>query len=428
MARNRVIYQSEALFVGPTTGGHPASHAELHRVQDISHDMSATRTDVYEFGRLASLEKAMIEAPTVTLDFSYLVTNGSNENEIGLDVAAFTSVGGASAALSKLRFGLGTFPSIISGIQAGAGGSTDEKNYYVVTVAEGQDADEAGRSADDGDTYNSHSVVGFGNAVLSNYSVNAAVGDFASASVSVEAFNVSFISGSKSPNTDGWVSGNALPTIVKGSAGLPGAGFFDLPKPTTGTANVFALRPGDIEFNFDAGAGYGTAGTAGQLNVGGAIVPTSANRDPDTVVEAAGIGEPMHIQNFSIDAPLTRTALTRLGSTFPYYRAIDFPLNVTMNVSALLADVQTGALIDLMCNDETRQIDIGMRVPCSSSDNDPSDTVNCLWRLKNARLVSQNFAATIGDNKTVDLSFEASYGGATDTDNGLFISGTPNIS
>ena len=66
MARNRVIYQSEALFVGPTTGGISNGDSKhLNRVQDISHDMAATRTDVYEFGRLAPLDKVMIEAPTV---------------------------------------------------------------------------------------------------------------------------------------------------------------------------------------------------------------------------------------------------------------------------------------------------------------------------------------------------------------------------
>ena len=84
MARNRVIYQSEALYVGPTTGGFSSVHNELHRVQSISHDMSATRTDIFEFGRLAALDKVMIEAPTVSLDFSYLLTNGENEKNIGL--------------------------------------------------------------------------------------------------------------------------------------------------------------------------------------------------------------------------------------------------------------------------------------------------------------------------------------------------------
>ena len=427
MARNRVIYQSEALYVGPTDGGNTTDHKEIHRVQDISHDMSATRTDVYEFGRLAALEKAMIEAPTVTLDFSYLVTNGSNEHDIGLNVAEYTSQGGGGKNGAN-NFGLNTFPSAISGIQAGAGGSTDEKNYYVVTVAEGVDADSDTTAGTAG--WNNHSVVGFGNGVISNYSVNAAVGDFASASVSVEAFNVSFISGSTAGlDALSWVSGSVLPTITKGTSTIAGSGNFDLAQPSTGNANVFALRPGDIEFDFDSNASSTAAADDKlQLDVGGATLPMYGSKDPEDIVEGAQEAEPMHIQNFSIDAPLTRTALTRLGSTFPYYRAIDFPLNVTMNVSALLADVQTGNLVDLMCNDEVRQIDVSMRVPCSSSDADPSAGTNCIWRLKNARLVSQNFASTIGDNKTVDLSFEASYGGATDTDNGLFISGTANLS
>ena len=422
MARNRIIYQSEALFVGPIAGGQASAHSHINRVQSISHDMSATRTDIYEFGRLAPLDKVMIEPPTVNLDFSYLCTNGDAEDKLGLCVAGHTSV----TNVDKGKFGYnGTFPSMVSGLVDDGTVSPGEKNYYVVTVPESQDVNGVVMEAGD-KRYNGYSVVGFGNGVISNYSVNGAVGDFPTASVSVEAFNVSFISGFKSDDADGFISGNAIPAVKKGDSKLMG-GAFELPVPSTGSQNVFAVRPGDITLNFDTN-NAGTAGSEGQLSVGGATLTDDTNEDPDSSLEKKGQAEPMHLQSFSIDAPLTRTALTRLGSTFPYYRAIEFPIDITLNTSAYLADVQTGSLVDLICDDQKRMIDINMRIPCTTSTaRGPSETpITLKYRLKNAQLISQNFAAAIGDTKTVDLSFRAQYGGAQDTENGLFISGHAN--
>ena len=419
MARNRVIYQSEALFVGPKAGGQASVHQELHRVQSISHDMSATRTDIFEFGRLAALDKVMIEAPTVSLDFSYLLTNGENEKNIGLVVERQTTNYTSDAA----RMDSNTLPNALSGILGNPGGSADEKNYYVVTVPEGKDADvvDGGTSTIYADTvyWNPQSIVGFGNGVLSNYSINGAVGDFASASVSIEAFNISFISGQSPTNADAWLSGDAIPSVNKGKDSLA-AGQFELRPASTGTQNVFAIRPGDVVLDFDTTA----KGRIDTLGVGGAILP--GGDDPDNEAEGATEAEPMHLQNFSIDMPLARTALTRLGSTFPYYRAIDFPLNVTMNCSALLADVSTGSLVDIMCNDGKRDINVALRRACGSSTADDAGDIEVNYRLRNAQLVSQNFSASIGDNKTVDLSFEATMGGPKDKKNGLFISGSPN--
>ena len=83
MARKRIIYQSEALFSGPSGGG---SSNQLHRVQDISHTVDVPRTDILEFDRLAALSREIIEAPTVGLDFTYYVVDG--HNVFGKEVAA----------------------------------------------------------------------------------------------------------------------------------------------------------------------------------------------------------------------------------------------------------------------------------------------------------------------------------------------------
>ena len=100
MARNRVIYQSEALFVNHQYSGHQtiditAGHTvgataatapgitadafhQIARVQNANYSFSINRTDINQFGNLARIDTAVIEAPTVSLDFSYLLTDGTN--------------------------------------------------------------------------------------------------------------------------------------------------------------------------------------------------------------------------------------------------------------------------------------------------------------------------------------------------------------
>ena len=80
MARNRVIYQSEALFVGQKTGVTDAHTSagdikQLHRVQSANYAFSVARTDVNQFGELAAIDRVVLDTPTVSLDFSYLLSN-----------------------------------------------------------------------------------------------------------------------------------------------------------------------------------------------------------------------------------------------------------------------------------------------------------------------------------------------------------------
>jgi hypothetical protein len=392
--RNRIIYQSEALFADKATrtsdDGHADTAQQLFRVQDISHDMDINRTDIFEFGQLAPLTRQIIEAPTVSLDFSYLLADGANEKTIGL---------------------------VTDGISNAISGILDdddkkEKNYYVTTVSEYNDVNVSGQ-ADVNAPYkaNRTTVVGFGNASVTNYTVNVAVGDLPTASVTCEAYNLKFDRPDQALVEGAWLSGDA-PTINKETS-KEYTDKYLIPTGSSGNLEVFSLRPGDVTMTFGAGGGE-----QDELQIGGAILPTG---DPDSASVEDG-ETPIHIQNFSIEVPLARTPLNRIGSVFPYERAVDFPLDMTVNISALLADMSTGSLVTLMCSDQDqRDITINCSIPCAS--NDDVNSRNMQFVVKNAYLQSQNMAATIGDNKTVDLSFTSQFGGVTDQSNGLFISG-----
>jgi hypothetical protein len=79
MARNRVIYQSEALYVSKNVNSTGSDeHRQLSRVQSANYNFSIERKDVNQFGQLARIDALVLKSPTVALDFSYYPTDGFN--------------------------------------------------------------------------------------------------------------------------------------------------------------------------------------------------------------------------------------------------------------------------------------------------------------------------------------------------------------
>ncbi len=381
MPRNRVIYQSEALFVTALASGgrgidivngahtsnavpHIGSGSihQIHRVQSANYSFSIARQDVNQFGTLARIDTAVIEAPTVSLDFSYLLTDGTNEAKLGIS---------ADAQWAE---------SAISGVLANASG----RNYHILTVSEGQDANTDKNSAG-AESSSTSSVISIGNGYITNYSVEGSVGGLPTASVSVEGLNIRSDTASLSMST---------PSIDP-SAGVEGSCTYHLPHPVTGVVGA-TLRPGDI-----------------QLNLGDPAVITDLSDGAD--------GNSAHIQSFTIDVPLGRSNIQKLGNAFGFAREIDFPVTVNVGISAIVADLKAGTLFDELYAEQKHELQIVMRSPSNAGAGQGSDQI--AFKIKNAQLESESFSSSIGDNKTVDLSFSATVGGPEDNTNGLFISG-----
>ena len=378
MARKRIIYQSEALYAG-TTGANGATGSasdihQLHRIQDVSHSVDVARQDINEFGKLAALSREVIEPPTVGLDFTYYLVDGYNESGLGFSVRDWTASADTSA---------------ISGMMTTGTDNTSEKNYYILTVPEGEDASKGtdGYYVTQG---SQNGVIGVGNGYITSYTVDASVGDIPSASVSVEASNLRFDVGS---------SGFARPSINT-TDGTAQGGTCVLPVSTTGILSAAALRPGDVTITF---------GTT-DLQMGGAVLPGFTRADETNTGSA-------NVQNFSIDLPLGRTPLQRMGNIFPFSRELDFPITPSLSVTANLTEISEGTLRDLLCNDAVkRDIIMTMKNKCAEG-------TSIVYQFKGATLDSQNMSSTIGDNKSVDLTFSCQVGGPSDNANGVFISG-----
>lgn len=219
MPRNRIFYPVQAVFVGPTpcTGQHSSSGnsgvnsiVQLHRIQNANYSFSVTRTDINQFSSLGAIGREIIDQPSVSLDFSYLLANVANEFALGF----YTS--GDKTAIKNLL-----------------DKTADEKNYFLATAPEGVDY------------YNwtgNYSATAIGNGFLSSYRAEASVGGLPTASVTVEGLNINFDTG---------VMAGALIPAVNPTNGVPISTWsYTLPTGTSGTAGaVSVLRPGDIELS-----------------------------------------------------------------------------------------------------------------------------------------------------------------------------------
>ena len=382
MARNRVIYQSDALYVSQninSTGS--GQHRQLDRVQSANYNFAINRQDINQFGQLARIDSVVLDTPTVNLDFSYYLTDGSNERALGFNVQT-----GSIASVSFL-----------SGMMTEISGD----NMYVITSSEGLDANLLTN------TGSIQSVIGFGNVFVTDYTLDVAVGSLPTVSVTAESSNINAtlsglvrVSGASGAFINGGSGIQTLSPAVNPSGGFPysvgltGTGVV-LPSGNnnTGANTVSALRYGDVTLSL------------GTIN-SGILSDISAGLD--------GI----HIQSASLSVPLSRTPLQRLGSKFPYARLVDFPLNVTLNVSAILNEVTAENLAATIDTNPTVDITLAIKKPGIL------DTANAMiYVLKGAKLDSESISSSIGSNKTVDLVFSTQIGGTNDTVNGLFVSG-----
>ena len=381
MAKNRVIYQSDALFASKSVDSTGIKdHEQLRRVQSANYSLNITRQDVNQFGQLARLEAIILEAPTVSFDMSYYLGDGYNEqtlnflNSTGLD----------------------------GGFVSGQISSTSGQNFYILTAPEGVDANFDPATAD-ADKYN---TIGIGNAFLTDYSLEASVGGIPTISASFEGTNMNATAG---------VSGTSA-----GYSGIEGVGI----DPTLGTALPNQAVTGYTGENFTGSGVFLPAGNqAIGTNIPTALRPgdislSLGNADGDAFVDLQGDGS-AHVQSISISIPLGRTPIDKLGSRFSFARVVDFPITPTLAVSAIVSDSQSAALTDII-NDDAFISDLQF----TFKDSDSSKTPRASYKLTNLKLDSQSFSSSIGPNKTVDLNFSLSIGGPNDGVNNVFFSGS----
>jgi len=380
MARNRVIYQSEALFTSKDYDSLSLSdHTQLHRVQSANYGFTINRQDVNQFGNLARIDSIILEAPTVNFDVTYYPTNGFNERALDFYVQNSNQTDQAQFASGHLAAGSG-------------------QNLFILTVPEGKDAN---LNKDTGETENT--VIGIGNAFLTDYTLDLSVGSLPTASVSFEASNIISDTTVSGDGTISGFSGITTPA-VNPEIGESLPGLVTLPFATGNSHSgdyvadaedqLAALRPGDIRIDL-------------------------ANFD-GTLLSDLSASEGIHVQSANLSVPLSRTPIERLGSKFPFARVVDFPVNATLSINAIVNTMDANNLASMIsgCGSQDTQDVFLTLMQCGGTET------GMRIELKGCTIDSESFSSSIGSNKSVDLTFSTQIGGTRDVNNGVFISGS----
>ena len=347
---------------------------QLKRVQNANYSFTINRQDINQFGQLSRIDAVVLEAPTVSLDFSYYLTDGENERLLGfVSDGKFQNLSGLMTR-EQNEYG---------------------NNYFILTVPEGRDAIKGDQLVDE----TNKTSISLGNGYVTDYSMEASVGAFPTASVTVEGMNI---------KSDIGTEFKQIPAIDPQDGTQICEKCFILPPADTGYG-VSVLKPGDITIDLADSA---------------LISKQISGRTPGYGSEDAGSA---HIQSFTLSTPLGRAALQRLGNTYSFAKEVDFPVTATLSVNALVADLKSGNLVNLICGG---QYDMQIRIQnpaCVVCDpNDNADGI--LIDFKKAVLDSESFSSAIGDNKTVDLTFSTQIGGPEQAGVGVFLSGFENVS
>lgn len=385
-SRTRIISQSKAVYVSPTgtLGGLTAPQIadtgfmpqQLHRVDTLSFDIDIAggRQDIREFGQLARIGTITLGDLNPSFSLGYYLGNGENEGNLGFNGLGKSAINGALQ------------DQFISGIIA-EDPAKREKNLFVLTVKEGEDAFASTTSFIDNPTGRfttaeraGHDVVSLGNCSFESYTVNFAVGEIPRVDIDGTAENITF---------DTTSSGLYNPSLNK-AGGRADTGQFMLGTPSTGNMDVLVLRPEDVTLSF----------SNEEFEFGG-----------------TDLGD-MHVQSASIEVPLSRTPIEALGSAKAVAKPLDFPINVTMSVSALLKNIQAGQIDKILtgnAGNETTNISLTVKADDGKTKHQ--------YIMQKAVMDSQGFSQGLDDNETIELTFSTQVGGVNQTDQGFFYSG-----
>jgi len=256
----------------------------------------------------------------------------------------------------------------------------DQNIFYVLSNTNAEDFSDVG-------SLSGYDVMSIGNCFLTSYSINAAVGTIPTASASYDCLNILF------QNYTG--TGTLLPSIdLTGT--IRSTGTYALTAFNLNPQNYFsnqdvrpaALRPGDVVLQMQ------------QPLIGG--------------IRYAGTVE-ANITSVNIEIPLDRKDLVGFGSNYPYDKRLLFPIIGTLSFDGVFDKAVTGDFSQIF--DDENEYDFTFVF--KNCNGDTSYTLG----VSNARVESQNFNLSIGDN----MAFSSQFSFRISETSGFTISGAAEL-
>jgi len=371
MARNRIIYNVEGLFVSPYSGEqNPYTDyylsgyqilKRIEKIQSVNYSIDENRINLAGFGSKKNIFRGLASQPTVNLNFNYIPDGFTNENRLNFDVATFQS-----SIQGPMFSGICQDNSLV-----------DKKDFYVVINNNDEDlfnnypltdysVNPTGLVDVLDPASTGYSLLHFQNCYLTNYSFSLSVGELPDVRQAYIADNIIY-----------YISGNDIPyTILNPKSGNLITNNEKIIIPKYLNPNDTQVSGNNILLPGDSNVIFSTANTTGVLFY------------TDT------------LQSINLDISFERDNLRSLNYKFPLGRTIRFPVNCNLDLSFIVEENLSGSFFDTLNRDQDYNIIINFNSSCNPNGVYPSR-----FLFSGAKFNNINYNSSIGSNKTANLSF-----------------------
>jgi len=344
--RNRITYGQSLVLCSqpPAFQTNTGNVSGLKRIQDVSVDFSFARERYKQIGSEDFVGDVHLRNADVKLNLNYYYSNGTNEALMGLNVD-----GTSGHALKYVKK------------------QNQDRNYYIL-----HGTGENYEPSNEDDFVNYYNVMGLGNAFIDSYSFSASVGAPIGVQANFSAYNMQLDDYNDS-------NGEYIPAI-------------DPSNGTISTTHKYKILTGNITdtTNLDGYIDAALSPTEIQL-----VLPSNMNVPG---LEFTGNGQMAHLQSLELAFNIDRHDLYGFGSMYPYGRRAILPVLGSLNFSAVASEFTTGTL-NTIINSGEREFDFTFNfLNCSGQ-------TGLQLVVEKAKMDSQSFRESIGDNAAVDVAF-----------------------
>ena len=403
MSRNRITYQTQALYTGPapSTGlhfmdsygefsndiakaatGNPEINnlvQQLNRVNTFAFEFESTRTNIQKLGRQALVAQPAIEPPSINLNFTWMQSNLRNEARLGFktNFPKFYDPFSGEPFYTN-NFGVNLLEGFSNEVRTHHAKSApgnidleypkkyqDQRNLFLNVMTEGMDA--RGASPTGSSTKDVNTFI-FTDCFITSYTAAASLGQIPTVNVSYTAENIQYQLGGS----------GIVPCLDPKTREPKNDITFLLPK-FSGENMPTILVPGDISIE---------------------ILSTGYGPSTDDIKDLGIKFSDQKIQSYNLRMDFEREPLRSLGYKGIIDRPINFPIFANLSFETVVGELETGSLINLQNKDHTYDISIQLRdsrLGCTDLPIKPEEEIAIRYDLKQATFQGISWEESITD-------------------------------
>jgi len=400
MPRNRINYQNEAIYAGPSlkTGistGVLQGHHILKKIDNVisaNYGINVTRQDLMQLGSQGIISRPIFQSPILDLQFSYNFNGFGNETKLGF-ITNFTTGNNIP------RFSDNFSVALLSGF-VNPNRERDKRDFYIALADEGEDVYNdvfnTGNSSDESLTTltglidsksKSYDILNFQNCYLTKYKMNVTVNQFVNCNLSYLCENMMvFTSGS---------GVNVFTLDAKTRSPVKTGINIVIPKYSRTNESVLLGNTSTLSISL-------SEGDNNNLSSGIGFSLTDAK-----------------INSFDFEIVFDRYPLKSISHKMPVDQIIKFPVIGSFTIAGIQGDAFSGDFLSFF--NKEKSIDLSLSMKRERAGN-PKGDLSSLINIKKATINSVFFDSSIGSNKSISLQGQVDLDDA-DLSKGIFFSG-----